>query len=289
MAQAEDALTARRFFLLLPALGLVGIFLVLPLVFLGRTSFYDSTRPWETHGWSLRHYEAFFGDGFYLSVLGETIAYGVIVAIGTAIVAFPVAYSLARAGPSSRRWLLAIVVLPLTLSLVVNVFGWMVILGRSGPVNQVLLTLGIVDRPIQLLFSRGTVLLVLGHTFLPFQILSIMTVISQIDPVVEEAAASLRANRWSTLTRVVVPLAWPGILAGSTIVFMLTISAFITPRLLGGASVQMLGSLIYEQVMVVLNWPFGAALSLVLLAIALAVAALAGRTERRGPSRKGSA
>jgi putative spermidine/putrescine transport system permease protein len=148
-------------------------------------------------------------------------------------------------------------------------------------VNAALVGVGLLDRPAQLLFNWGSVLVVLAHTFLPFQVLAIMGVVVQIDPALEQAAASLRASRWTIFRRVVIPMAFPGILAGSTIVFMLTISAFVTPRVIGGTRVQMHGSLIYEQMIVVLNWSFAAAMSVVLLALSVGVPALANRATRR--------
>ena len=261
-----------------PAAVLLLAFLVLPLLFLGRASLYPADRSFGAAGWSLRHYAKFFGDPFYLAVLGETVLYGVIVALVTLAVGFPLGYSLARMPSRARRWRVALVILPLTLSLVVNVFGWLVILGGSGLANRTLLALGVIDAPLRLLFNRAAVLAVLAHTFLPFQVLSIMSVVAQIDPALEEAAANLRAGWWTTLRRVVLPLAWPGIVGGSTLVFILTISAFVTPRLVGGPRAQMLGSMIYEQIIVVLNWPFGAAMSFILLGIALGLIAVANRT-----------
>jgi putative spermidine/putrescine transport system permease protein len=265
-------------FLLLPALLVIIVFLVLPTAWLIRASFFPQDRLFEAEGWSLVHYAKAFGDTFYLSVLLDTFMYGAIVTCGTAAVGFPVGYALARG--LSRPWHMFIVVLPLTLSLVVNVFGWLVILGRGGLLNSMLLGLGLIDEPIRFLFTLPAVLLVLGHTFLPFQILAIMSVVTQIDPVLEQAAQSLRASRWTTFSRIVLPLAWPGIAAGSTVVFMLTISAFVTPRLIGGTHSQMLGSIIFEQIIVALNWPFGAALAVMLLAMALLVGIIAGRRRR---------
>jgi putative spermidine/putrescine transport system permease protein len=143
-----------------------------------------------------------------------------------------------------------------------------------------MLGLGLIETPVRLLFSHFSVLIVLAQTFLPFQVLSIMSVVAQIDPALEQAAANLRAGRWTTLRRVILPLAMPGILAGSTLVFILTVSAFITPRLIGGTRIQMLGSLIYEQTLVVLNWPFGGAMSLILLAIVFAIIVAVNRLSR---------
>jgi putative spermidine/putrescine transport system permease protein len=261
-----------------PAVLLLLAFFLVPILTLGRISLYPADRSYNVAGWSLRHYAKFFGDPFYLGVLGETVLYGVVVAVVTLLVGFPLGYSLARMEPRARRWRIALVILPLTLSLVVNVFGWLVILGGGGMVNRLLLALGLIEAPLRLLFNRTAVIVVLAHTFLPFQVLSIMSVVAQIDPALEEAAANLRAGWWTTLRRVILPLAWPGIVAGSTLVFILTISAFVTPRLVGGARVQMLGSMIYEQTVVVLNWPFGGAMSFVLLALALVLIAIVNRS-----------
>ena len=178
-----------------PAGALLAAFLVLPVLILGRISFYPADRSFGATGWSLRHYAKFAGDTFYLSVLGETVLYGLVVALATLVVGFPVGYSLARMPARGRRWRIALVILPLTLSLVVNVFGWLVILGGEGMVNRLLVGLGLIDAPLRFLFNRGAVLLVLAHTFLPFQFLSIMSVVAHIDPALEEAAANLRAGR----------------------------------------------------------------------------------------------
>jgi putative spermidine/putrescine transport system permease protein len=261
-----------------PAVLLLLAFFLVPILTLGRISLYPADRSYNVAGWSLRHYAKFFGDPFYLTVLGETVLYGAVVAVVTLLIGFPIGYSLARMDARARRWRIALVILPLTLSLVVNVFGWLVILGGGGMVNRLLLALGLIDAPLRLLFNKAAVIVVLAHTFLPFQVLSIMSVVAQIDPALEEAAANLRAGWWTTLRRVILPLAWPGIVAGSTLVFILTISAFVTPRLVGGARVQMLGSMIYEQTVVVLNWPFGGAMSFVLLGLALLLIGVVNRS-----------
>ncbi|MCP3472254.1 ABC transporter permease [Bradyrhizobium sp. CCGUVB1N3] len=206
-------------------------------------------------------------DGYFASVLVQTFIISAEVALICLVIGFPVGYSLARLPPHRRKWRLIAVVLPLTLSLVVIVFGWMVVLGRNGLLNQALEFLGIVDSPLRLLFNRGAVIFVLVQQFIPFMILSIMGVVSQISPALEEAAANLGANRLITFGRVLIPLAAPGIATGLLLVFILSMSAFITPRLIGGNKVQMIGSLIYEQILVVLNWPLGAALSVCLLIV----------------------
>jgi putative spermidine/putrescine transport system permease protein len=269
----ERRLTLKRSLLLAPAVALIVAALAFPIFSLVRTSFATGSGTNSFRGWTLVHYGDFFRDPLYLQVVAQTLWYGVIVTVGTAIVAFPLAYALARATPRRRRIGLSILMLPLMLSFIVSIFGWIVILGRGGLLNSVLMALHLIDEPLRILYTRNAVLFVLGYTFFPFQVLSILGVVTQIDPVLEQAAASLRANRWTTYRRVIIPLAFRGIASGSVIVFMATISAFATPRLIGGSRVQMLGALIYEQIVVVLNWPFGATMSVVLLAIVLALVA----------------
>jgi putative spermidine/putrescine transport system permease protein len=282
---------ARRLLLLIaPTLGFLVLFFVIPLLGLFRTSLYPGERWFDSTGFSLNHYAKFVADTYYLGVLAETIGFGVAAAFVSLLIGFPIGYSLARLPAKKRRWRLIVVILPLTLSLVVVVFGWLVLLGRTGLANSILLWLGLVETPQRLLFNRTAVLVVLVQQFLPFMILSVMSVVTQISPALEQAAANLRANRFTTMRRVVLPLAMPGILSGLTLVFILSAAAFITPRLIGGARVQMLGSLIFEQVTAILNWPFGAAMAFVLLVITLAMTMglntlLAGRFAAKGALR----
>lgn len=255
--------------LLAPMVLLLTGFLMVPVLGLLRSSFLASDHLLEGTGFSLKQYARFFSDSYYPSVLIETFADGFIVSLICLVIGFPTGYSLARLPPLARRWRTIVVILPLTLSLVVVVFGWLIILGRNGLLNSVLVWLGLLSSPKVFLFSRLAVLIVLVQQFLPFMILSVMSVVAQIDPVLEQAAANLRANRFVTFRKVIVPLAIPGILVGFNLVFVLSISAFVTPRLIGGTRVAMIGSLIYERIMTELNWPSGAAMAFVLFVSAL--------------------
>ncbi|MDA9393121.1 hypothetical protein WN73_21670 [Bradyrhizobium sp. CCBAU 45394] len=250
--------------LLAPMVLLLVGCLMIPTLGLLRSSFLPGSHLLDGSGFSLEQYVRFFSDSYYSSVLLETFVDGILVSLICLAIGIPTGYSLARLPPLARRWRTIIVIMPLTLSLVVIVFGWLIILGRNGVVNSLFLNLGIISSPKQLLFSRPAVLTVLVQQFLPFMILSVMSVVTQIDPVLEQAAANLRANRFATFRKVILPLALPGILAGFNLVFVLSISAFITPRLIGGNRVAMLGSLIYERMMAELNWPSGAAMAFIL-------------------------
>lgn len=253
--------------LIAPSLLFLLVFLVIPFFGVARTSLYPGDTPIGAIGYSFRHYGSMLSDGYVASVLLQTLLIAAEVSLFCLALGFPVGYSLARLPASRRRWRMIAVVLPLTLSLVVIVFGWMVVLGKAGVINRVLQSLGIIDSPLRLIFNSGSVIFILVQQFIPFMILSVMGVVSQIDPALEEAAANLGANRLTTFRRVVLPLAAPGVATGLLLVFILSTSAFITPRLVGGNKVQMLGSLIYEQILVVLNWPLGAALSIGLLVV----------------------
>ncbi|MDE5446108.1 ABC transporter permease subunit [Bradyrhizobium sp. CSA207] len=250
--------------LLAPMVLLLAGFLVVPVLGLLRSSFLPGSHLLEGGGFSLQQYIRFFSDSYYSSVLLETFIDGFAVSLICLLVGFPVGYSLARLPPLERRWRTIIAIMPLTLSLVVIVFGWLIVLGRNGVVNSLFISLGIFSSPKQFLFTRPAVLLVLVQQFVPFMILSVMSVVTQIHPVLEQAAANLRANRFTTFRRIIIPLAVPGILVGFNLVFVLSISAFVTPRLVGGARIAMLGSLIYERIMSELNWPSGAAMAFVL-------------------------
>lgn len=253
--------------LIAPSLLFLLAFLIVPFMALVRMSLYPGTTIVGATGYSLEQYFSVLSDGYFASVMLNTFVMGAGVAVLCLVLGFPVGYSLARQPAHRRKWRLIAVVLPLTLSLVVVVFGWMVVLGRSGLVNRVLESLGIIDSPLRLMFCTGAVVFVLVQQFIPFMILSVMGVVSQIDSALEEAAASLGANRLTTFRRVLLPLAVPGIANGLLLVFILSISAFITPRLIGGDKVQMIGSLIYQQITIVLNWPLGAALAVCLLIV----------------------
>lgn len=226
--------------LLAPALLTLIAFLV-PAGIVLRTSFYPGTTGIGAEGYSFVQYMKFFGDSLYLSVLGETVAVALIVCFG--------------------------VIVPLTLSLVVVVFGCLVLLGRQGLVNNILVGLRVVSSPQQLLFNRTAIVIVLIQQFLPFMILSVMNVVMQIDPVLEQASTKLRASRAGTFIKVIIPLSTPGLLAGSSLIFIMAVSAFVTPRLVGGPRAQMVGGFVYDQILSTSNWPFGAAMAFILLAV----------------------
>ena len=270
------------FGLLSPSLMLLlGAFLA-PLAFLVPVSF----RPYVPgrgigEGFTGEHYVRFFTDLYYLEIFGRTILLGAIVTTMTLLVGYPLAYFLARTKSRWRSWLTILVVFPLLLNLVVRTFGWIALLANRGLINETLSAVGLIEGPLRLMFNFTGLLIGLTHIFLPFMVLLLVSAIQTIDRSVEEAARVLGASWSETFLKVTLPLSTPGILSGSILVFVLTISALVTPRLLGGPTYKVMSTLIYEQFMSLLNWPRGSAMATILTVVAIVIIALSGRFARR--------
>lgn len=268
--------------LLSPAFLVLALVFVAPLAILLPTSFHPYV-PGTGIGssWTLSNYGKILGDGFYLMIILRTLALGLVVTLITLMIGYPLAYFLARTRSRLRPWLIILVVFPLLLNLVVRSFGWIVLLANRGLVNEWLMALGVIEAPLRLMFNFTGLLIGLSHIFLPFMILVLVGAIQNIPGDVEDAARTLGAPGRAVFLKVTLPLSMPGILSGSILVFMLTISALVTPRLLGGPTYQVMSTLIFDEFLKVLNWPRGAAMAFVLTAIVLALVWLSNRLTRR--------
>ena len=268
--------------LLAPALLLLFVAFILPV----GTMVPMSVRPYVplvgiTGGFTARHYVKLVTDSYYLEIIGRTLGLGLIVTGSTLVIGYPLAFFLARTRSRWRSWLTILVVFPLMLNLVVRTFGWIALLAQNGLVNQALQALGVVDAPVKLLFNFAGVFIGLTHIFLPFMVLVLIGAIQNIPRDVEDAARVLGASWGSAFFRVTLPLSAPGILSGSILVFVLTISALVTPRLLGGPTYQVMSTLIYDEFLQRLNWPAGSAQSLLLTVMVLTLVYLSSRLARR--------
>lgn len=272
--------------LLAPALLLLLVAFVVPVGMMVPMSF----RPYVplvgiTDGFTVRYYTKLLTDSYYLEIIGRTLALGVMVTLATLVIGYPVALFLARTPSRWRSWLTILVVFPLMLNLVVRTFGWIALLAQNGLVNQALRALGVVDAPVKLLFNFAGLLIAMTHIFLPFMVLVLIGAIQNIPRDVEDAARVLGASWAAAFCRVTLPLSAPGILSGSILVFVLTISALVTPRLLGGPTYQVMATLIYDEFLQRLNWPAGSAQALLLTLMVLALVYLSGRLARRTGAR----
>ena len=265
-----------RLALLLPTLGLLTAFLLLPYLNMVLMSFRNpSTRQVFAPGFTIANYfEVIFdSDLYYLEILFETLLFGVFTTVLCLLIAYPVAYHLARTQSRWRGLLYALVLSPLLVGVVVRCYGWMIILANhDGLINSTLRRYGLIETYIPLMYNYFGVAIGLVHIFLPFMILPLVGAIQSIDPRLEEAARSLGASRFTTMRRIVFPLSLPGVQAGTVLVFVLTISSYVIPILLGGMNVMIMPTLVVQQLLDAMLWPFGAALAFVLsLTGALAV------------------
>jgi spermidine/putrescine transport system permease protein len=255
-----------RFWFLLPARLWLGLFMAAPLVIiciysaLTRGAYGGVVSPWTAE-----NYARFF-DPLYGAILVRSL---LIAAVATALcllLSFPLALFIARA--QKRRGLyLFLVILPFWTSFLVRTYAWLFLLRDTGLINTILLSLGVIREPAQLLYNTGAVLLGLVYGYLPFMILPLYATLERLDPALLEAAADLGAKPLTALFRVVIPLSAPGIRAGSILVFIPCVGAFLTPDLLGGGKTVMIGNLVQNQFTTARDWPFGSAVSLLLMVL----------------------
>jgi putative spermidine/putrescine transport system permease protein len=253
--------------LALPATLFLVVYFAVPLVML----FWWTVHPPGSLGFTLTNFQRLLGDAFFLETLGLSLRLSFEVTAITLLLGLPLAYLYRRRGQAWRLTILFITLLPLLTSAVVRSFAWIVILGKQGLVNAALVGLGVTDAPVRLLFTVDGVRIALAQVQLPFMLLPLINALEQIDPAYEQAALSLGASQARTFVRVTVPLATPGIVAGAILNFALTISAFITPAMVGGGSFTVMPTLIYQSTIVTLDWPTAATTALILLIVALGV------------------
>jgi putative spermidine/putrescine transport system permease protein len=257
------------------------LFLIVPYAMVLRLSFFrfSSIRLYVPE-FTLVNYASVVTDPFYLALMARTIWLGVLVTAITLLLGYPLALRIARAGPRLKSALLAVTLSPLLINLVVRTYAWLVLLGDTGLVNRWLQAVGLIGAPLPLNGNTFSVVVGLVHISLPLMVLSLVGVMERLDGALLDAADSLGASRWRILRRIVLPLSLPGIGAGSLLVFTFTISAFVTPALLGGNRVSTISTLIFEKFTFSANWPIGATLVMVLLVINAAVILLHGRLFR---------
>lgn len=271
--------------LLTPAAALFLTVFLAPLAILLAYSVVPDARDFSLAQPTIRHYAKALLDSFYAGILLDTVLLAATITLLTLAVGYPLAYVIARSRASLRGLLLALVIAPLLTNIIVRTLGWLVILGDHGLVNEWLLQWGILREPIELLGTKRAIVVALVHIFLPFMVLPLVGAIENVDRNLEEAAGTLGAGSLRAFAEVVIPLSMPGILVGSTLVFLLSMGAFITPLVLGLGRVWMISIVIYNQVRVV-NWAFAGALSFCLLAATITVVvgmnAAGGRVARFG-------
>ncbi|MFJ2556336.1 MULTISPECIES: ABC transporter permease [unclassified Streptomyces] len=254
--------------LLLPGLLALLLTYALPLVWVVRMSFNESMDGGLIRQtFSLATFGEVLSSSHYWNVIGQTIELGALVTVFTLVVSYPVALFLSRTTSRWRSLLVALAIAPLLISSVARTFGWMAILGSQGVVNKTLTGIGVIDSPLHLANNLTGVVIASTEIYMPFAILAMISGFGRLDPALEHAAASLGAPRRTVFRRVVLPLTLPGVLTAALLVFVLSLSGYVTPRLIGGGRVFVLATEIYDEAITSLDWPVAAVLSMLLLAV----------------------
>lgn len=214
----------------------------------------------------------------FLIVLWRSFFFAVVTTVICLTFAFPVAYYISRLSPRMKSVILLLIIFPFWSNLLVRTTSWIILLRDNGIVNKLLMWFNFTSEPLHLLYTSGAVIVGLVYVYLPFMILPVYSSIEKMDQNLTEAAADLYASKFQTLLRIIIPLTKPGIIAGSVLVFVPSMGAYITPDLLGGGKSMMLGNLIQLQFTTGKHWPYGAAMSVILVVLSVIALVAASRS-----------
>ena len=256
--------------LLIPILLFIFGFFVVPMLYILYLSFISTENLNGADAvFSLQNYITLFTDSYYLSSMWLTVKISLYSVLVSLILGYPIALTMAKSSIKVRGYITLLIASPLLVSIVVRNFGWYLLLLPNGTINSLLMNMGLIHKPLNLLFSEIGVVIGLSNAYLPFMVLAIVTSLYNIDPSLEKAGAILGASPLRSFFSITLPLSLPGIVSGCVLVFSLSMSAYVTPSLMGGANVPMMPVVVYDQINNLLKWTFGSALSYVLLFITL--------------------
>lgn len=263
--------------LVVPAVLFFLLFFLIPVVSLFAISFDKAASGVITFqgNLTLDNFQRIFSRALYFEAIGRSVGIGAVVTAVCLVIGYPLAFVIARTLRPGAATLLTILVLSaLQLDMVIRLYGMMVLMGDNGIINTVLMGLGVIDRPLPLMYNIFGVIVGLVQVTLPFMILSLIGAIKSINPSLEEAARSLGSTRWHVMRTITWPLSLPGVYAGTLLVFALAISSYVVPALMGGWKVITLPIHIYQQIAEVGRWQFGAAIASILFVTAVIAMAL---------------
>lgn len=227
------------------------------------------------------NFERLVADSYYRNIILRTLKIAFLTALFSLLLGYPLAYFLARTKSAWRGVLMFLVIAPLMSGVIVRTYGWIVLLGGDGAINRALMWTGLISEPLRILNTESAVLIALVHILMPYMVFPLFSSLASQDPDVERAAGTLGAGRIRTFVEVTLPLSRAGIVMGSALVFTLAAGAVVTPALLGGKDVQMLGQQIYDLVLSTLNWPLASAVASVLVACQFMIIILYFRAGKR--------
>jgi spermidine/putrescine transport system permease protein len=267
--------------LLSPVTLYLGVFFLGPLVIIAVFSFLEPGLyggvQWNFYHWN---YGRMFGwaDGtiewyepIYLKILFRSMLMALFTVIACLVIVYPVTFWVSRLPERAQLFFMFLITLPFFTSLIIRLYAWLVILKPSGVINDILLGIGLIDQPLDMLFTRFAVVLGMVYVMIPFMFLPVYASVERLDRSMIEASGDLGARGWQTFLKIILPQTLPGIAGGSVLVFIPSVGNFIIPDVLGGAKGLMIGNLVEQQFLDARNWPFGAALSMVIMAVVLTV------------------
>lgn len=249
-----------------PAVVLIALLAIVPAINLLVDAFLSA----KTGSPTVDNFAALLDSKLAMQAFWRTLRVATATTLLTIVAGYPLALVLQKARPAMAAFVLVLVVFPLMTSVVVRVYGWLVILGPSGIVNKTLMGLGLIGDPLALIHNEIGIIIGETQLLLPYMVLSLVAVLQKVDPYLEEAALSLGANPVVTFLRVVLPISLPGLMTGVLLVFSLAMTAFATPLLIGGPRVPLMTTLLYTYVFTSFDWAGAAAVAVVLVILALA-------------------
>ncbi len=253
--------------LMLPGLLWLGLLMVVPCLLIFVLIFFErgiyGGIDWQAP--TLENVTRVF-DPLYLSIFWDSAEIAGLSTLVALLIGYPAAYAIAKAPASRQTALLFLAILPFWTNYLIRAYAWIVLLNPAGLINTLLIWAGLRSEPLTLLYTKPAVVLGLVYSYTPFVILAIYSALQRLDPSYAEASRDLGAGAFQTFLRIILPLTAPGVAAGAVFVFVLSVGNFVTPDLLGGGKFQMVGNLIYDQFLSARDWPFGAALSALLIA-----------------------
>ena len=252
----------RALLLALPTVLTLLFFFVAPMV-------YILVHTLHENGFS--DFVDFFGDPFYRNILWVTLRVSLVSTAISLVLGYPTAFYMARTKSRMKQVMMIVILFPFLVSAVVRSYGWMVILGTNGLLNQLLQSLGLISAPLKILNTETAVIIGMIHLLVPYMVLSLVGVLQSIDPNVEYAAYSLGASPLQTFSKVVFPLSLPGIISGCVLVFTMSMTSYVTPKLLGGSMFRMMATMVVQEINVNFDWGAASAISYILLAVILLV------------------
>ncbi|OME88535.1 MULTISPECIES: ABC transporter permease [Paenibacillus] len=274
-------------FLLTPVLLWLSLFLIVPmLIVVGISLLSRDSLGNIVFSFSLGGYKTFF-DPLYLGIYWDTLVLSLLTTVICLLVSYPLAYYIANASPRIQTWGLILITVPFWINFLIRTYAWVLLLRTQGVVNSLLLWMGWIDEPIQMLYTYGAVLLGMVYNFIPFMVLPIYVALEQMDKRLIDAASDLGASRWKAFRHITLPQSKSGIMTGAVLVYVSTSGMFVVTDILGGAKSSMISNIIQQQFLGARNWPFGAALSVIFVITSLVLILLFNRAMQARHQRVG--